>query len=98
MTDEKKRSKVRFNGIRCFFIILAVYLLIAIVGQQSKINALKGEIDRTNDMIAEKNSEVAELEDQKELYAQGDEIERIARDELGFVRSDETVFVDVTGK
>ena len=98
MTDEKKRSKIRFNGLGCFFIVAAVYLVIAIISQQTTINALSSEIKTTAEMIDDKKNEVAELEDQAELYSQSDEIERIARDELGLVRSDETVFVDVTGK
>ena len=98
MTDEKKRKKSRFSGKRCFLIVLAVYFLFAIAGQQSKINALNNDIKQTNQMIEDKSKEVAELEDKEKLYSQNDEIERIARDRLGLVRSDETVFVDVTGK
>lgn len=98
MTYEKKRKKSRFNGKYCFLIVLTVYFFIAIIGQQSKINALDTEIKQTNQMITEKEKEVAELEDKEKSYSQNDEIERIARDRLGLVRSDETVFVDITGK
>ena len=98
MTYEKKRGKKRFKGLNCFLIVLAVYFAVAIAGQQGKINALTGEIKHTSDMIDSKKNEVSVIEDQTELYSQNDEIERIARDELGLVRSDETVFVDVTGK
>ena len=98
MIHEKKRSRLRLNGKSCFMIVLAVYFVIAIAGQQSKLNALQSEIESTSGLIEEKNKEVAELTDKAELYSQNDEIERIARERLGFVRSDETVFVDVTGK
>lgn len=98
MTYEKKRKKTRFNGKRCFLIVLSAYFLIAIIGQQSKINALSTEIKQTSQMIDSKQKEIAELEDKDKIYSQNDEIERIARDRLGLVRSDETVFVDITGK
>ena len=98
MTDEKKRKKSRLNGKKCFLIVLSVYFLVAIVGQQSKINNLTAEIKQTNQMIEDKNKEVDKLKDKETLYLQNDEIERIARDRLGLVRSDETVFIDVTGK
>ena len=98
MVGEKRTKKPLLNGKRCVLIAIALYFVFAIVGQQSKLNALGNEIEQTSRMIEEKNKEVEQLGDKEKLYSQNDEIERIARDKLGFVRSDETVFVDVTGK
>ena len=98
MPDKKNRKKRRLNGKNCCLLILAVYFIVAIIGQQSKLNALAGEIKETSLMIDEKSKEVELLNDKEKLYSQNGEIERIARDRLGFVRSDETVFIDITGK
>ena len=98
MAGEKRTKKPLLNGKRCVLFAIALYFVFAIVGQQSKLNALGNEIEQTSRMIEEKNKEVEQLGDKEKLYSQNDEIERIARDKLGFVRSDETVFVDVTGK
>ena len=100
MTDEKERtkSKKRFNFKACFLFALAIYMIVSICGQQSQINSLNGSIAETSAKIAQKQQEAAEIDDAAELYASDEFVERVARNSLGFVRSDETVFVDVTGK
>lgn len=100
MTDEKRRgkSKKRFKFKSWLILALAIYMVSAICGQQSRLSSLNSSIAETSAKIQQKQQEAAEIDDATELYASDEFVERVARNSLGFVRSDETVFVDVTGK
>ena len=99
MTNEKKRrNKKRFNLKSCLVIALGIYIIIAIILQQPQINSLEKSRAETEAMIQEKQRKSAELDDAADICSSDDYVERTARESLGLVRSDETVFVDVTGK
>lgn len=93
----KKAVKLGFSFKTCFAVILVVYFSVAIAGQQVKLNSLNNTITEYNTKIEEKNSELTSLRDKKQNSTSDDAVESIARERLGLVRSDETVFVDVTG-
>jgi len=93
----KKAKKSHFSLKMCLMVILVVYFSISIIGQQSDINALNGTINEYNSKISDKNSELNAIEDEIKNSGSDSTVERIARERLGLVRSDETVFVDVTG-
>ncbi|MBO4897277.1 MAG: septum formation initiator family protein [Clostridia bacterium] len=99
MTDEKgRKNKRRFNFKSWLVVALAVYMISFMYGQQIQINNLNKSIAETEAMTREKQQKSAEIDDAAEMYSSDEFVERVARDSLGFVRSDETVFVDVTGK
>ncbi len=95
--SQKKAKKTQFNIKTLFALALIVYFSIAIVGQQSALNGLNNTINEYNTKIEDKKGELAALEEKKKAGVTDDTIETIARERLGLVRSDETVFVDVTG-
>lgn len=96
--SEKKARKTRFKFKTCFALVLIMYFAISIVGQQSKLNTLNSAIADYNEQIKEKKNELAAVEDKQKTGTSDAAIEHIARERLGLVRSDETVFVDITGK
>lgn len=98
MVSEKKHMRRQFNFKACFIVVLTAYMIIAICGQQSKIDALGEEIGRAHELIEDKQTEASLVEDKEKVYRSDEFIERVARERLGFVRADETVFVDITGK
>ena len=100
MTDEKRRvkNKKRFNFKSWVVLALAVYMISVIVGQQPVINSRNKDIAETTAMIEAKNAEEKQIDDAAQFYSSDAFVERVARDSLGLVRSDETVFVDITGK
>lgn len=95
--NEKKAKNTRFKPKTFIAMVLIVYFVVSIIGQQSSINELNGTINEYNVKIEDKKSELAALDDKKKTGATDEAIESIARERLGLVRSDETVFVDVTG-
>ena len=95
--NEKKAKTPRFKLKTLIAVVFIAYFAVSIIGQQSAINELNGTIGEYNAKIEDKKSELAALEDKKKTGATDEAIESIARERLGLVRSDETVFVDVTG-
>lgn len=98
MARRKKKKKKHLNFKVCFITILIIYISVAIIGQQSKINSLNSKISDVNNKISVKEKEYSELEDQEIVYGSDEYVERVARQRLGYVRPDETVFIDITGK
>lgn len=98
MSGRNKRRKKRLNFKVCFVAVLIIYISVAIIGQQSKIDSLNQKISDANALISEKEKEYSALEDQEKVYGSDEYVEHVARKRLGYVRPDETVFVDVTGK
>ena len=96
--SDKKMRKPHFKIKTCFALILILYFAISIVGQQSKLNYLNSVIAEYNVKIEEKQGQLEAIEDKKKKSTSDETIEHIARERLGLVRNDETVFVDITGK
>lgn len=96
--NRRKPTGVKFLIRYSLIVALVVYFAASIIGQQSELNSLNSIIADYNTKIDEKNSELAIIEDKKKNAASDELVESIARERLGLVRSDETVFVDITGK
>lgn len=79
-------------------VLFAMYISYALIQQQSMINNYNKQINELNTSIAAKEEELEDLDNMEKLYRSDENMERIARDRLGLVLPDETVFVDVTGK
>jgi cell division protein FtsL len=87
------------NGKKLFRTIIilfaAIYVGWTIISQQI-------DIHNNNKLLAEYDQKIAaelqrrqQLEKEKELINTPEYIERIAREEIGMVKPDETVFVDI---
>lgn len=95
MKKKKKQRKSIVLTIGC--IMFACYFVAVIIGQQTQIKAAK---DEKNALQAELNEQILENEEISRMLENGDEaeyIERIAREQLGYVMPDERVFYDISG-
>lgn len=75
------------------FIAIAVYLVLLLVNQQA---ALSRNIERNRDLkeeIAASQTELEELEQEEEILDTDAYIEEKAREVLGYVKSNETVYI-----
>ena len=97
MATEKVRKKRKFKWSFLFILCGILYFVFAIVGQQSQLNKLNNQIVAEQEKIAQKNQEIETLNDEQAMRESDEYIEKLAR-EMGLVRSDESVIVDVTGK
>ncbi len=98
MKKRKGRKSLRINYKLCFFAFFAVYVIYAFIGQQSALNQYDRELGMLQADISSMEDELSRLSDLGSVYKSDTFIERVARERLGFVRSDETLFVDISGK
>ena len=96
MNNKKRLAYVLISLIAAAFLI---YSVISIAGLQGQIRERKAELDAIKDEITVQ--EIKNEEMNKMYNLSGDErseyIERIARDDLDYVKEGERVFVNVSG-
>lgn len=97
--QEEKTKKV-FSGIvfKVAVVLASVYLLVAFVGGQMQVAEKQRELEAVEAQVQQQTVKNAELQ---RLMESGDEdayVERIAREQLGYARPDERVFVDISGQ
>ena len=77
--------------IVCLFVFFLVFSIISgFVFQIQKIYEYKAQIAQINDQIEDTKEEISKLEKLKN----DDDLEEMARDELGMVKSNEIIYVD----
>lgn len=90
----KKKSSRRFAIVVCG--LIALVMVIAGIKKQPSINKNKEIINELNGQIAEQTKKQEEVDRMRENVNSDEYIEKIARDELGMVKNDEIVFVDIS--
>lgn len=75
-----------------------MYLSYALISQQTTLRASEQAISRLETEISEAESRLAQVEELENEAHSDAYIEMVAREKLGLVLPDETVFVDVTGR
>ncbi len=98
MNKRKKQSKKIVNIRVCFMVGLIMYLFYAIICQEVSLRENNAQISQLEAEITEAQETLSQVEDLDTLSRSDAYIERIAREKLGLVLPDETVFVDVTGR
>ena len=92
------KGKRKLNIRVCFMVGLIMYLCYALISQQTTLRASNVQISQLEADITEAQGRLAEVQDLDTLSRSDEYIERVAREKLGLVLPDETVFVDVTGR
>ena len=82
-----------FNLHNLIFAALAVALIALIVAQQSLIDRNIEKHFDLQDEIKQADQQISMLEEEKSMMGTDEYIEEKAREKLGYVKSDETVFV-----
>ncbi len=98
----KKRAKKRRGLINsllapCLVLLMGGYLIWSLIYNQVQISAKRQELAAVQTQLAAQQADNEELSRQLE---ESDEeiIEQVARDELGYAKPSERVFVDMSGK
>ncbi len=99
-----KKAKKRRNWILIVALIgFSLYIAVTIVDQQIKINNARVELEELNNTISigkiknEELKKVAEAVDSDDLDSFSDYIERVAREDLDYVKNGEVVFINIAG-
>jgi len=81
----------------CLILAMGGYLVWSLIYNQVQISAKRQELQAVQVQLAAQRAENEELGRQLEESDQ-DIIEQVARDELGYAKPNERVFVDMSGK
>ena len=90
----RKRSIILRLGIFVFAVFMVISmgrLQVELVQKKDQLNAAKNQLEATE-------LKIAELQNLLENGEESDFIERVARERLGYVYSDEEVYTDISGK
>ena len=101
VSKEKKKPTAKLKstvGIGAVVIVVALVMIIRGIGVQPSIIENKQTIAELETKIAEEKKRQEEVDDMRENMNTDEYVEKIARDKLGMVKSDEIVFVDVAEK
>ena len=96
--ETKKRRGAPGMLLRLGFAVLCISLLASFISGQVQVAQKQRELREVTAKLDEQLAVNAELE---QLMESGDEdayVERIAREQLGYVRPNEKVFIDITGE
>ncbi len=94
---KRKPKKNKSIILRLFVLLVCGYFTITLGSLWGSLNESLNELETLKAQLAEEENEVKEL---KALLAAEDDtplIEKAARERLGYVYSDEQIFIDISG-
>lgn len=99
----RKAKKSKNFLLYILLVIVTLYVLYMIVDQQIKIRDAKNELAQVDEIIFTQEQKNAELKKVSDAVKNNDEkafagyVERIAREELDYVKNGEVVFINIAG-
>ena len=94
---ENKNRKRKFSFILCFSLIaFAIYFSIMWTSQNSEIKEKKQQYESVSVQCEQQQKENEKLQEQIKNGISDEELERIAREELGYVMPGEHVYADAS--
>lgn len=98
--NTKKQKKVKLSGkgaLKLCGILVAVgYVAVTLVHQQITLSQCKKVAQEYEEKIAQVEMENQKLEDEHEKAGTDEYLEQRVREEYGFVKPNERVFIDIT--
>lgn len=94
---KKSQKKRRSIILRVALLAFSVYFLLSIAGLQRQLIESKKEYNQLKERKSEMTLKINELVNLLENGTESDFIEKAARERLGYVYSDEKVYIDLSG-
>ncbi|MBE6732499.1 MAG: septum formation initiator family protein [Ruminococcaceae bacterium] len=94
MARERKKSVLW----RLLIIGISVYMIATLVGLWSTLNDSRAELRELEAQLSVQQTDIDELKSLLESDSHDELVERAARERLGYVYSDEQIFIDISGK
>ena len=91
---EKKEKSFAFKVVGIFMVIFTVAVCVVCYNQSQTLEDLKQEAVALESQIEEQKKEKLSLESKQVYYESDEYIEKVAREQLGLVKSGELVFVN----
>lgn len=95
MSARKKRKKSVI--LRLLVLCVCGYMIATLVSLWGELSTSKGELEKLTAEYSEKQLEITELKALLEDGSKEEIIEAAARERLGFVYSDEEIYIDISG-
>ncbi len=83
----------KMNLQNLVFLGIAAYLIVLLFTQQGTLDRNRETYEKLQKQITEETERQGELNEEMELVGSDEYIEQKAREELGYVKQDETVFI-----
>lgn len=93
MARERKKSVLW----RLLIIGISVYMIATLVGLWSTLNDSRAELRELEAQLSVQQTDIDELKSLLESDSHDELVERAARERLGYVYSDEQIFIDISG-
>ena len=85
-----KRFMVQYMILGLFVFFLVFSIITGFIFQIRKVNEYKGQIAQINNQIENTKEEISKLE----KLSKDNDLESVARNELGMIKSNEIIYVD----
>lgn len=92
---QKKRKSVL---LRLLVIGVAGYMIFNVLSLYNTLNENRNTLIQLEETFSQKQAEISELKELLQNGSQDDIIEKAARERLGYVYSDEVIYIDISGK
>ncbi len=97
----KKRPRFKVNAMTCLIVVTVLASVTMIVKGfvlQPIISANEKKAQEIEESIEYENRRIEEIDSMIEKVGTDEYIEKVAREKLGMIKSDEIVFVDISGQ
>lgn len=94
---KRKPKKNKSILLRLFVLFVCGYFTVTLAGLWGSLNDSLKELDELKAQLTAEENEVKELRAMLEAESDTPLIEKAARDRLGYIYSDEQVFIDISG-
>lgn len=96
-----KKPKSRLNFMTCIVaitVVASVGMIVKGIMIQPQISANNAKLQQINKEIGYENQRIKEIDSLMAKSDSDEYIEKVAREKLGMIKSDEIVFVDISGQ
>lgn len=96
-----KKPKFRINLMTCMIVLtvaVSVFMVIKGMSMQPVIAANYDKAEQIRADIEYENQRIKEIDSMVQKAGTDEYIEKVARDKLGMIKTDEIVFIDISGE
>lgn len=96
-----KKAKIKINLMTCMIIatiVLSAFMVIKGIAMQPVIAANNAKSGQIREDIEQENERIKEIDSMVQKAGTDEYIEKVAREKLGMIKTDEIVFVDISGE
>ena len=94
---KRKQKKNKSIILRLFIVGVCVYMTVTLAGLWNTLNDSKAELKQLEEQMKQEENDIEELRAMLSADSDAKLIEKAARERLGYIYSNEQVFIDISG-